>query len=61
MIDIRWKLPWEAVGSDAGTSGLQRELEKEVGPNIPCGAELLKSSAAASTTMMFLFTYRMAS
>jgi hypothetical protein len=35
MIDIRWKLPWQAVGSDAGTLGLQRELEKEVGPKHP--------------------------
>lgn len=35
MIDITWKRPWRPLQSGAEIQGLQRELEKEVGPQHP--------------------------
>jgi hypothetical protein len=27
---IKWKLPWEAIDATAGTSGVQRQFEREI-------------------------------
>jgi hypothetical protein len=35
MVDIKWRGFWKGLQSDAETLGLQRELEKEVGPKHP--------------------------
>ena len=60
MSDFPWQLPWRASQSSAETAGLQRELEKEVGPSIRCGGRIPGSSRAASIPMMCSFAWLMA-